>query len=70
MEAVRRKGGFMIIGKIIIKSTGERIFEDAVNLEKKLWNREDYGEEDITLFSNIMDYIENNKEDFINSFEE
>lgn len=56
--------------KDIIKSTGERIFEDAVSLEKKLWNREDYGEEDITLFSNIMDYIENNKEDFIKSFED
>lgn len=48
---------------------GEKIYDDAVELEKRLWNREEYFEEDITLFSNIMDYIEHNREDFIKSFD-
>lgn len=44
---------------------GKSIYNELVKLEKKMWNREDYSEEDITLFSDAMDYIENNKKDFI-----
>lgn len=43
---------------------GNNMFDDLVNFEKRLWNREDYYEEDITLFSWVVDYIEANKKDF------
>lgn len=49
-------------------STGERIWDDLVALEKKFWNREDYSEDDITTLSNVVDYIESNREDFENYF--
>ena len=48
---------------------GEKIFDELVKLEKKLWDREDYGEEDIPLFSNAMDFISEHKEDFIKFFD-
>lgn len=50
------------------KTIGDDILENAVALEHKLWNREDYSEEDIPLFSNIMDFIMENKESFIKYF--
>lgn len=46
-------------------SVGEQVYSDAVDFEKRLWNREDYGEDDITLFSNIMDFVEANLKSFI-----
>ena len=51
-------------------SVGERIWNDLVTLEKKFWNREDYSEDDITTLSNVIDYIESNREDFENYFKE
>lgn len=50
--------------------TGARIFDDLVTLEKKLWNREDYSEDDITTFSNAMDFIEEYLEEFKEYFKE
>lgn len=44
--------------------TGRKIFNDLVDLEKKFWNREDYSEDDITTFSNAMDFIEEHLEEF------
>ena len=51
-------------------SVGKRIWDDLVTLEKKFWNREDYSEDDITTLSNVIDYIESNREDFENYFKE
>lgn len=51
-----------------MKNIGEEIYNDAVSLEKKFWDREDYGEEDIPLLSNMMDFIELHKVEFINYF--
>lgn len=48
---------------------GEEIYKALTELEKKLWNREDYSEEDIPLFSNAMDFITANKEAFEEFFE-
>lgn len=48
---------------------GTRIYEELVKLEKKLWNREDYSEEDIPLFSNAMDFIEAHEKEFEEFFE-
>lgn len=49
-------------------AVGLKIWDGLVELEKKMWNREDYSEDDITLLSNAMDYIEENKEDFYKYF--
>lgn len=49
---------------------GEKIWDDLVALEKKFWNREDYSEDDITTLSNVIDYIESDREDFENYFNE
>lgn len=49
---------------------GKEIFNDLVKLEQKLWNREDYSEDDITTFSNAMDFIEKYLEEFIEYFKE
>ena len=35
-------------------STGERIWDDLVALEKKFWNREDYSEDDREDFENYF----------------
>lgn len=48
---------------------GKQIYEELKKLEKKFWNREDYGEEDIPLFSNAMDFIEAHKKEFEEFFE-
>lgn len=48
---------------------GEEIYDALVELERKLWSREDYSEEDIVTFSNAMDYVESNLEDFKKFFE-
>lgn len=48
---------------------GTQIYEELVKLEKKLWNREDYNEEDIPLFSNAMDFITANRKEFEEFFE-
>lgn len=50
--------------------TGKEIFNDLVKLEQKLWNRADYSEDDITTFSNAMDFIEKYLEEFIEYFKE
>lgn len=52
------------------KNIGKNIFEDLVILENKLWNRADYNEEDITTFSNAMDFIEANLDEFKEYFNE
>ena len=49
---------------------GKEIFNDLVDLEKKFWNREDYSEDDITTFSNAMDFIEEHLEEFEEFFKE
>lgn len=49
--------------------TGKKIYNELVALEKRLWNREDYGEEDITLFSNAMDFIADNLAEFTEYFD-
>ena len=49
---------------------GKEIFEDLVTLENKLWNRADYNEEDITTFSNAMDFIEAYLDEFKEYFKE
>lgn len=48
----------------------DKIYEEAIELENCLWNRVDYLEEHITLFSNIMDFIDSNREAFNNYFDE
>lgn len=52
------------------KDIGKEIFNDLVKLEQKLWNREDYSEDDITTFSNAMDFIEKYLEEFKEYFKE
>lgn len=52
------------------KNIGKKIFEDLVTLENKLWNRADYNEEDITTFSNAMDFIETYLDEFKEYFKE
>lgn len=47
------------------KSVGEKILLELWELEKKFWDRADYSEEDIPLFSNAMDFIEENSDKFI-----
>lgn len=49
-------------------AVGLKIWDGLVELEKKMWNREEYGDDDITLLSNALDYIEENKEDFYKYF--
>lgn len=49
---------------------GKKIFNDLVELEKKFWNRADYSEDDITTFSNAMDFIEEHLEEFEEYFKE
>ena len=49
-------------------SVGEQIWDALVELERKFWNREDYSEEDIPLLSNVIDYIDADREDFIKYF--
>lgn len=53
-----------------MKDVGKKIFDDLVALEKKFWNREDYSEDDITTFSNAMDFIEEHLEEFKEFFKE
>lgn len=48
---------------------GEEIYKNAMEFERKLWCREDYQDDDVVLFSHIMDYVEKNKEDFCNYME-
>ena len=52
------------------KDIGKKIFNDLVTLENKLWNRADYNEEDITTFSNAMDFIETYLDEFKEYFKE
>ena len=52
------------------KSVGKEIFNDLVALEKKFWDRADYSEDDITTFSNAMDFIEEHLEEFKEYFKE
>ena len=47
----------------------EKIYKDLVALEKKMWNREDYSEEDIPLFSSVMDFITDNRTLFMEYFD-
>lgn len=54
------------LAKKMNKDAGGKLFENLVVLENKLWNRADYSEDDITTFSNAMDFIEAN----INEFKE
>lgn len=53
-----------------MKDVGTQIFDDLVALEKKFWNRADYSEDDITTFSNAMDFIEEHLEEFKEFFKE
>lgn len=53
-----------------MKDIGTQIFDDLVVLEKKFWNRADYSEDDITTFSNAMDFIEEHLEEFKEYFKE
>lgn len=50
-------------------SKGEQTFTDLIKLEHKFWNREDYAEEDIPLFSNAVDFIESHYREFLEFFE-
>lgn len=43
---------------------GERTFGDLVLLEHKLWDRKDYNEEDLPLFSIALDFIESHYSEF------
>lgn len=52
------------------KDVGREIFDDLIVLEKKFWNRADYSEDDITTFSNAMDFIEEHLEEFCEFFKE
>ena len=52
------------------KNIGREIFNDLVELEKKLWNREDYSEDDITTLSDAMDFIEVHLKEFEEFFKE
>lgn len=47
----------------------DKIYDEAIELENRMWNREDYSEEHITLFSNIMDFIDSDREAFNNYFD-
>ena len=47
----------------------DKIYDEAIELENRMWNREDYAEEHITLFSNIMDFIDSNREAFNDYFD-
>lgn len=47
----------------------EKVYKDLVALEKKMWNREDYSEEDIPLFSSAMDFITDNRTLFMKYFD-
>ena len=53
-----------------MKDVGTQIFDDLIVLEKKMWNRADYSEDDITTFSNAMDFIEEHLEEFKEYFKE
>lgn len=44
---------------------GEKTFGDLVLLEHKLWERKDYSEEDLPLFSIAMDFIESHYKEFM-----
>lgn len=46
-------------------SKGEQTFTDLIKLEHKFWNREDYTEEDIPLFSTAVDFIESHYREFV-----
>ena len=46
-------------------NTGELIYKDAVELEQRLWDRQETYEDDITLFSNIMDFVTEHKDEFV-----
>ena len=48
---------------------GEQIFDALIALEKKFWDREDYNEDDITVLSNAMDFIEEHHDEFCEYFE-
>lgn len=52
------------------KDIGTQIFNDLVKLENKMWKREDYSEDNITTFSNAMDFIEEHLEEFKKYFKE
>ena len=53
-----------------MKDVGTQIFDDLIVLEKKMWNRADYSEDDITTFSNAMDFIVEHLEEFKEYFKE
>lgn len=46
-------------------SKGEQTFADLIKLEHTFWNREDYTEEDIPLFSTAVDFIESHYREFL-----
>lgn len=54
------------MGAMSKQDIGSELFADLVNLEKRVWNGEDTLEEDKTLLSNIVDYVEYNLDDFKN----
>lgn len=43
---------------------GEKTFGDLILLEHKLWDRKDYNEEDLPLFSIALDFIESHYREF------
>lgn len=51
-------------------TTGENIYSDMVELEKRAWDGGDLYEEDKTLLGNVMDFIDEYKSEFINYFNE
>ena len=55
--------------RVMSTKKGEQVFESLVELERKMWNRESYNEEDITLLSDAMDFIEYYKKEFEEFFE-
>lgn len=48
----------------MVSGKGEQVFADLIKLEHKFWNREDYGEEDIPLFTTALDFIESQYREF------
>lgn len=49
---------------------GEEIYRNLVELEKRLWDTGEYFEDDKTLLSDAMDFIENHLQEFKEFFKD
>ena len=48
----------------MVPGKGEQVFADLIKLEHKFWDRKDYNEEDIPLFTIALDFIESRYREF------